>query len=230
MSASDLNILVKFPTKNRGLKFFQVLTQYVQSCKEPTRVKYLVTIDDDDHTMSDEIIKACVDVVGKDSIHFDAGYSANKIHACNRGMNECPFEWDVVVLASDDMIPQVNGWDQIIVDQMSQSFPELNGCLWFYDGHQNAICTMSIIGRAYYETFHYLYHSSYVSLWCDNEFTEVAQKTGSIVYSSTCLFRHMHPVWERKADLNDALYRKNESYFGQDKRNYILRKKRGFPV
>jgi hypothetical protein len=139
-------------------------------------------------------------------------------------------DYDVLILASDDMNPQFKGWDSIIRKQMRLHFKDGDGCLWFNDGHQNRICTLSILGKKYYERFGYIYHPSYVSLWCDNEFTEVAQSLGKLIYSPLVLFYHEHPMWTNDQSKNDELYKHNEGFYRLDQRNYQSRKQQGFPI
>ncbi len=222
-----MRIVVKFPTRSRGHKFLRILNQYIDSSDDPDNVFYLISIDQDDETMMNPSTFKAVSNA-HENVEVVVGESMSKIHACNRDLNDYEGDWDIVVLASDDMIPQVQGWDKIIAEQMEENFPDTDGSLWFYDGHQHDICTMSIIGRKRYEKFKYLYHPDYISLWCDNEFTDVSKADSAIIFFSTCLFKHEHPIWMRQADKMDALYRKNEKYFKIDRRTYKQRKKQGF--
>jgi len=66
--------------------------------------------------------------------------------------------WDIVVVVSDDQIPQGNGWDKIISDDMCENFPDTNGNLWYSDGYQPRINTQCIIGRKLYDYYGYIYH------------------------------------------------------------------------
>ena len=137
--------------------------------------------------------------------------------------------WDIVALISDDMIPQMDGWDAIIRQKMTDSYPDTDGCLWFNDGYQDRICTLNIMGKKYYDRFGYLYHPDYHSLFCDNEYTEVARGLGRMDYFEDCLFMHSHfaidPTVKR-----DKLYDRNEALFNIDKQTYERRKAQGFPT
>ena len=223
-----MKLLVKFPTRNRPQRFLDVLSQYVESSEDKENIHYLISIDHDDPKMTDEVCKEAASIVGK-NITIIRDSSAGKIHACNRDMDKAPDEWDVVILASDDMLPRAQGWDNVIRGEFEKYFPDTDGCLWFYDGHQSRICTMSIIGHKYYDRFGYLYHPDYISLWCDNEFTDIAVDMGKMGLYDKMLFFHDHHIWTRQADKNDALYKKNDAYFDQDKRTYMRRKAAGFP-
>ena len=79
------------------------------------------------------------------------GDSDSKIHAINRDI-ELADEWDIVLLASDDMTPKVKGYDNIIRNKMKEFYPDTDGILWFNDGHQtNRLNTLCILGKKYYE-------------------------------------------------------------------------------
>jgi hypothetical protein len=56
------------------------------------------------------------------------GLSKSKIDAVNRDINEYKKHWDIVLLASDDMIPQIKGYDNIIRDNMMFNYPILTVC------------------------------------------------------------------------------------------------------
>jgi hypothetical protein len=86
---------------------------------------------------------------------------------------------------------------------------------------------MCILGKRYYDRFGYIYHPSYKSLWCDNEFTEVAAGLGKHTYFGACLFRHEHAS-NNAASVADGLLLRNESFSGADHANYLNRRARGF--
>lgn len=226
MEVNKLKILVKFPTRNRGHKFVSVLSEYINKSTDNTLVKYLISYDSDDISMNaaiSELIKAFPLI----DITFVRGESKNKIHACNRDVNEYSGDWDIIALGSDDMLPQIKGWDFVIREEMIKNFPDLDGCLWFNDSHQPRVCTFSIMGKPYYNRFKYLYHPDYISLWCDNEFTDVAMSMGKMKYYEQVLFKHFHPAWMGEKAF-DSLYRRNEAFFKQDQQTYLKRKAKGF--
>lgn len=214
-----MNILVKFPTRERRSQFTKVHSTMIQLSKHPEQIQYVVSVDEDDPFMTK--------LEDFDTTKFIHGPRVSKIEACNRDLPE--EGWDIVVLASDDMIPREEGWDQIIRDKMQLYFPDLDGCLWFFDGRQERICTMCIMGVQYYDRFGYLYHPDYRSLYCDNEFTEVARAAGKIKFFRQILFEHFHPAHHPHGKW-DPLYRLNEAYDKIDKETYELRKSAGFPL
>jgi hypothetical protein len=216
----DLRILVKFPTRSRPEQFLKTLTEYYNKAKDNSNIDYLISYDLDDSKMTPLVI-ARAQSLGK-NIKLVGGYSKSKIDACNRDIKK-PYKWDIILLVSDDMFIQVDEWDEVIRYSMLKYYPDTDGCLWFNDGHQNRICTLSCVGKKYYERFNYLYHPSYKSLWCDNEFTDVAKSLNKMTYMPMSLVNHQHPCWGRKVP-NDDLYKLNEGFFNEDANNYKKRK------
>lgn len=216
-------VLIKFPTRSRPKKFLDVLRLYVNNCIDKENALFLISYDNDDFTMTDEIINTAKS--WHKNIKFVDGLSIGKIHACNRDMEEAG-DWDILILASDDMQPVKVGYDQMIRDRMNKHFPDLDGVLYFPDGY-TALNTMCIMGRAYYNRFGYIYNPGYISLWCDNEFMEVADKLNKQAKFQEVLFRHEHPA-NNKGLGNDALYVENEKHYMHDRILYHKRKEKNF--
>ena len=97
-------ILVKFPTRGRWEKFINVLDKYIKYAQDNTKIQYLITADLDDPYYNAQVGARIT--AKAPNISIIRGVSMGKIHACNRDMKEAK-AWDIVILASDDMIPQV---------------------------------------------------------------------------------------------------------------------------
>jgi hypothetical protein len=150
----------------------------------------------------------------------------SKIEACNANMNEIDYPWDIVVLVSDDMIPQILGWDAILRSHMKAYFPDTNGILWFNDGYQgDKLNTLCIYGRKFYDSQGYIYHPDYKSLFCDTELTDRCNSDLAPLckYIPYCVIRHEHPGTGFAQNM-DPLYAKNQVYWNQDMHTYIRRK------
>lgn len=216
---SELSILVKFPTRGRPDKFLQVFDLYHYTSEG---VQFLVSVDYNDSSMRPYLEQ----LRNKPNTKVIEGYSDGKIHACNRDIEKAD-PWDILVLASDDMIPVSSGWDKIIREEMKLHFPDTDGVLFFPDGYTK-LNTMCIIGRKYYERFCYIYHPDYISLWCDNEFMEVADRLGKQVRFNQVLFKHEHPANNGMKNKTDNLYRENDKWYAKDKNTYEKRKLNNF--
>lgn len=215
-----MKILIKFPSRNRPDKFKFALYNYVSKCKDKKRTQFLFTFDSDDETMNNEEIKEEIkDLCGAIDYTIDYGTSENKVHAINRGLKET-WNWDILLLASDDMIPVVKGYDEIIRDKMKLNYPKLDGVLWFNDGYaEDRLNTLVIMGNKYFRRFNYIYNPKYKSFFCDNEFMDVANRLRKQTYFNQCIIRHQHPA--NTADVQgDALYTRNDQYWNEDQKIY----------
>jgi hypothetical protein len=218
-----MHILIKFPSRGRPDKLRSTFLKYVRFAEDISKISFLISLDEDDSTVT-----RTQQIVLK-KIHPDTqiivGKSCGKIGAVNRDMDLAP-PYDILLLASDDMIPEVKGYDRIIREKMIQYYPDTDGVLWFNDGFQkDRLNTLSILGKKYYDRFGYIYHPSYKSLWCDNEFTEVATKLGKQTYFEQIIIKHEHPLWTKEKP--DTVLIENDKYDPEDRANFERRKKEG---
>jgi hypothetical protein len=180
-------------------------------------------MDTDDHTVTMNLINQTIEK--HPSTQIFVGESANKIAAVNRDMQYAP-PFDILLLASDDMIPQIRGYDNIIRQKMRDHFPDTDGVLWFNDGHQgHTLNTLCILGRKYYRRFGYIYNPVYKTVYCDNEFTDTARRLRRQVYDPRVIINHMHPDFG--VTQRDATYIKNLKGIDDDLNTYLSRKARG---
>lgn len=215
-----MRILVKFPSRERPKQFLKVLNLLDEKAHDKNNINYLITLDSDDPTMAN--IESQIDV---NNVTISRGKSDSKIHACNRDM--IIGGWDIVILMSDDMVPVTDGWDSIIRGDMTKYYPDTDGVLWYDDGYQQRICTLCVMGKKYYDRTEYIYNPDYHSLFCDNEFTEVAIGLDKVKAFTTVLFKHEHFANNSKVK-RDKLYDRNEALFNIDKQTYERRKASGF--
>ncbi len=212
-----MKILFKLTSRSRPEKFKETLENIIDNVSEDCEYKILCTVDSDDHTLT-----GFVTFVDSPYI-LHSGVSKNKIDAINRDMDKSG-DWDILVNMSDDMRFIQKGFDKVIVDSFAG---DTDLCLHLPDGNQNEkLITLAILGRKYYERFNYIYHPSYISLWCDMEMTDVAKNLGKYKYVPQLVYRHLHPAWGL-APMDDQ-YIKTESFESVDKQNYLTRKANGF--
>jgi hypothetical protein len=189
-----MKLLIKFPTRGRKDKFFLTLDKYHEYCKNIEDTNFLISLDEDDSEMNTNEV---LDILSKyKNTKVVIGLSKSKIDAVNRDLNEYKQHWDVVLLASDDMVPQIKGYDDIIRHNMMFNYPDTDGILFFNDGFQgNKLNTLCILGKKYYERFNYIYHPDYKSCWSDNEFMVVGNILKRQSYIDQVIIRHEHPDW-----------------------------------
>ena len=195
----------------------------------PELIGVCVSADSDDTTMTRSLVSDEIKSIVKSASYSSVFYGNNKskIEAVNADMEKIEYPWDIVVLVSDDMIPQVRGYDDVIRNYMLSKFPDTDGILWFTDGTQGKnLNTLSIMGRKMYDSFGYIYHPSYKSLFSDTEFTDLCNGSlaSKCLYIDYCIIRHEHPGTGFKQK-QDSLYETNQKYWNEDMLTYIHRKK-----
>ena len=126
-----MKLLLKYPTRNRWKWFQKTLGLYYKKMSRDCNFQFLITADEDDITMNTPEVREFLDK--QPNLIYRFGNSKTKIEACNADMDFAD-DWDVMVLVSDDMIPVVQDFDKIIVDNMEKHFSALDGALHFNDG------------------------------------------------------------------------------------------------
>lgn len=240
----DYKLLVKFPTRGRPDRFFTVLDRYYHGAKRKHLTSFLITCDQDDPTMNNDAVRQQLQNNYK-GMTVVFGHSKSKIEAVNADMSHAP-PYDIILLASDDMVPEEKGYDEIIRNEMLKNYADTDGVLWFFDGYRRDFNTLCILGKKYYDRFGYIYHPSYKSFWCDNEFTDVANHLGKQTFIDKVIIRHVHPDWIQRDVGAQSIYNsvhpnaqnigidetfiKNLPFEQLDGRNYCNRKEGGFPL
>ena len=220
-----MKLLIKFPTRGRKNKFFLTLDKYHEYCKNTDDTNFLISLDEDDTEMNtNEVLDKLSNYKNTEVV---IGLSKYKIDAVNRDLNDYKKHWDIVLLASDDMVPQIKGYDNIIRDNMMFNYVDTDGILFFNDGFQgNKLNTLCILGKKYYERFNYIYHPDYKSCWSDNEFMVVGDILKKQSYIDQIIIRHEHPDWGYSHP--DYVHKKNVSDFNYDLNIYNNRKNINF--
>lgn len=216
-----MRFLFKYPSRSRPEMFAQTFLKWYSMLSKKHEYTFLITLDIDDETMNTPRIQ---EVLNKPSVILKYGEHKSKVEAINADIDSVD-GFDILVLVSDDMIPQVNGYDDIIASNMVKHFPDYSGCLHFNDGRVGRrLNTLSILGKKLYDQLGYIYHPDYISLWCDNEFQQVTESMNKSVYIDTVIVKH---DWESLH--RDPLNSRNEAFYFRDKAIFDARKNAGFP-
>jgi hypothetical protein len=229
---SNYKILFKYASRSRTQKFFEGLDNILNNLGDLNNFCILVSLDSDDDTMNNpNTIQRLTEYVKKypNKIVIKFGLSKSKIDAINRDVNEFKerFNFDILINFSDDMQFIAHSFDNTIRSKFFLHFPDLDGNIYFNDGFTaDTLSTMSIIGRKYYDSYNYIYHPSYLSLWCDNEYTLVAKKQNKLLYFEDKIFKHNHPA--NIGGYIDPLLIKTESYSEIDRQNFEKRLQNNF--
>jgi hypothetical protein len=219
-----MKLVIKFPTRGRVNKFIKALDKYIRFLDDKS-TKIIVSCDNDDTDMNSDFVKEVIGQYPNVTLCFSDNKS--KIEAVNADLDDVDF--DIILLASDDMIPMVKGYDKIIKDKMIEHYSDTDGVLWFNDGYQgNKLNTLCILGKKYYDRFGYIYNPEYISVWCDNEFMDVGNLLGKQTYFDEVIIKHEHPDWG--FGNRDGIHSLNSKFESHDRGVYNKRKKINFEI
>lgn len=158
------------------------------------------------------------------------GLSNNKIHSINRSLDDIPY-FDIIIIMSDDIRWDVKGFDDEIRKAFTFFFPQLNGTIHYPEDNAKArTIIISILGVNLYKQLGYLYHPDFISVYCDNHFTEMTKLMGKYAYINKRLFSHLHPIWKTAAW--DSQYRATESKenYAADRETFLKHKQNNFGI
>ena len=136
---------------------------------------------------------------------------------------------DVLIYVSDDFeCPQ--NWDALLAGKVGQRRDEfvvfVNDCRT-----PHTLQTICILSREYYARFGYVYHPSYFSVFVDNEFTEVARRTGRVIEAFDLTFKHRHYSEKGGMPFDETYARENsDSAYSTGRENFERRRARNFDL
>jgi hypothetical protein len=210
-SEEHTTLLIKIPTRSRFTQFFNTLDQYYSKLSNKISYHFVISCDVDDPIMNS---KEAIDRLSHyPNLSYYFGPNKSKIEACNSDIDK-HLDFDILLLGSDDMIPVMDGYDEIIVSSMKQFFPNYEGVLHFNDNLQGEkLNTLPILGKNYYDLFGYVYYPEYVSLYCDTELTDVSRILRKVQYIDLVIIEHRHPAAGKGRDYNLYLQRSAINFF-----------------
>lgn len=213
-----MNILIKFPSRGRPEKFKSVIESYDNLSSKKYNINFVCTFDNDDELMNSDDIKSFLN--NKPNVNYYYRDSLNKIDAINANMENKIF--DILILAADDLYPCVMNYDEIIVNDMEKYHPDNDGVLHYMNPNwEERLDIGCIMTYKYYKRFDFIYHPSYKSIFCDNEYMETAKILGRHKYIPIQIFQHNYVI-------SDPTANRNWQYNNEDERNYNLRKENNF--
>lgn len=224
-----MQLVIKFPTRNRPDKFKQVFSKYLTYLSGLHEVRFIVSMDADDPTMNTPLMRQWLSTRANNAcIEYHYGSSKTKIEACNADLHG--INGDVLMLASDDMVPIQMGYDEIISRVYREAFPNYDGAIKFWDGlrpKEDPLMTLTVMGIPLYKRFGYIYNPEYRSLYCDNEQTQVCAALGKLRRCDICIIQHQ---WTGEAF--DELHARNENVemYGVDGETFRRRASKNFDI
>jgi hypothetical protein len=218
-----MDILIKFPSRERPDKFFASLGN-ITSLIGIESYLIVAALDLDDPSMNNESVIERLNTYSKLMVSW--GHSNNKIHAVNRSI-PLNVDWKYLLVTSDDMWYLKQDFGKDIIEAFKKN-PD-KGLIHFPDGHVNEkLITLPLMSREYYEPFGYVYHEDYMSVYADNEQMEVAKKLKKYKYIDTNIVCHRHAAWGYGKP--DALLKKTEdpTNYAIDRKTFLRRQSENF--
>lgn len=225
-----MKIIVKMATRSRPEKFKTAMKRYFDYLSGKNEVRFVITCDLNDETMNNDDMKSWFDEAKKtQDIDVFYGNCKSKVEACNADLdNE---ECDVLLVASDDMMPVVEDYDEYISVAFEKLFPNFDGAVKFHDGLRNDILmTLPCLGWKLYKAIGHCYHPDYTSLYCDNEQTQICHSMERLGVSNQCIIQHQWVPGNH--ELADDLHKRNENpkMYDIDGKVFERRKQNNFDV
>lgn len=226
MKKNKMKFLFNFATRSRPEKFFRGVDSIVNNMSGKHDYEIIVTIDTDDASMNNEEVMAEIGARYADVIRLYRGESKNKIDAINRSIPHFG-EFDVLVNMSDDMIFTLPNFDEVIAEKIGD---DTDKYLHFRDTNhrkQDALCTMHIVGKKYFDRDKFVYHPDFISVYADNLNDDLAKSRGKYHFYPDVIFKHYHPAYHKDVE-RDLQYQRTEdrAIYARDRRTYQSLKKR----
>ena len=218
-----MRILVKYPTRHRWGQFKTNLANYMGRCDDLDQVDFLITVDKDDPCpYAENLLRDFGDTESWPRIKLTVTPPLGKVAAINHGITGC---WDILVVASDDMIPQ-RGWDTQIRKDICE-----NQWAWMVNYNDDPrlgenwrdLITLPVMTKECYDHFGYVYNPIYESECCDCEQTAIVGKMGRLVHVDKRPIAHEWTQYQ-----TDELTRINKEAGLRDNVIYEKRKSNGF--
>ena len=205
-----MKISIIHPSRGRPVKAVEAYQEWLM--KAEGDFEYILSIDQSDPTQS-QYYQQCQ----KHNVHGSILLNPNRciVEAVNVAAKHST--GDLIVVMSDDFgCPE--HWDKLLIERVKQDQQVLH----VFDTIQRDIVTLPIMTRSYYNRFGYVYHPQYFSMFCDNDLTECAKRTGAYTDCRDLTFEHRH--WVNGKAVKDKTYEREESGWAVGEKLFKRRK------
>lgn len=203
------------PSRQRPDKSWTTTRHWLESAGS-NDVELIVSLDEDDPTLS-RYEELYYDGSGAKIIIAN---NISAISAINRAARYA--KGNILIVLSDDFDCPDN-W-AIKIQKAASGLHDF--VIKIDDGIQDWIVTMPIIDRAYYNRFGYIYFPGYKHMFCDTEFTHIADGLGRIHRRHDLFFPHNHYCIGK--GIKDEINIRADKTWNQGKNLYLNRAKEGF--
>ena len=215
-----MRFLINFATRSRSANFIRAIESVSKNFSNENSIQIIVSADTDDKTMNNDDLRSSVNLSYNGIVRMFFGESTGKINAINREIDKFGDNWDVLINLSDDMVFTEKDFDKIIASKIGD---DTDKYLHFRDTNHkqpDALCTLHIVGKKYFDRDGFIYHFDYISVWADNWNDTVAKARKKYSFHSEVIFNHIHPAYGKTA--MDEQYKKTEDkiVYRNDHRTY----------
>jgi hypothetical protein len=224
-----MKLLFKWPSRQRFPLVVKTMGIHQDMFSGKHDCRFLLSLDSDDKGeggMNTPEARKFLD--GVPGVEYVYGVSKGKVDAYNRDLDRLG-DFDIIAIISEDLLPVVKGFDDIIATDMQRYWPDLDGVLWYPDGMhgRDKLMTYPIMGRVYYQRDGIPYRPDYRCWFCDDHLQAVAQARGKLKFLNKRLIEHPWTAYTG----DDALRRRNnkKNDWRHDQRLFESFKQNGFP-
>jgi hypothetical protein len=119
---------------------------------------------------------------------------------------------EILMYSADDIVFRTQDWDQIVRETFEKIADGI-GLIYGDDLGQDSrkIATHGFVSRRWVSELGYLLPGYFESEFCDTWVTNLARKTGRLIFLPNLIIEHMHPAWG-KAELDETYEYRQRRY------------------
>jgi len=180
----------------------QVIQLWRKKAAHPENVEVIVAVDEGDTASFQAATEAKAECV---LVQTERPFS------CVKGWNLAAqsTKGSVLIAIADDFVPP-DSWDEQLLGVSDKGWIFEDRVVKVWDGYNPDLCTLSILTRARYNRFGYMFYPGYLSMFNDTEFTSHAYQDKVVIEAMNLLFEHKHPdCGKRPRDNHDLSHASN---------------------
>lgn len=170
------------PSRGRVTQAAAAIDEWRRAASGTYDCEHLLSIDTDD-PVRDEYEALARNSGAQLLIHDNRSVVDAVNHAAVRATGDV-----LMVIADDCGCPP--RWDEAVAAAIGARH---NVAVLVHDGVDGRIMTLPIVDRAFFESCGYIYFPEYISMYCDDDLTELASQTNRLIDARHLRFPHRHP-------------------------------------